>query len=60
MRVVLDTNILVSALLIETSLPAKLISLWRVGKFTLLSAEEQLDELSKVKRYPKIRERLNP
>lgn len=60
MRVVLDTNIFVSALMVETSLPAKLVGLWRVGKFTLLSAREQIDELFKVTRYPKIRERITP
>jgi len=60
MRVVLDTNIFISALLIQTSQPAKLIALWRDGKFVLLTAAEQLDELSRVTRYPKIRERLKP
>jgi putative PIN family toxin of toxin-antitoxin system len=60
MRVALDTNVLVSALLIETSLPARLIAFWRQGRFTLLTAEPQLDELARVTRYPKIRARLKP
>ena len=60
MRVVLDTNILISALLIETSLAAKLVTAWRLGAFTLVSAEAQIDELARVTRYPKIRERLTP
>jgi putative PIN family toxin of toxin-antitoxin system len=60
MRVVLDTNVLVSALLVETSLPAKLIVHWRQGRFILLTAEPQLDELRRVTRYPKLRERLKP
>ncbi len=38
MLVVLDTNILISALLVETSQPARLIELWRDGRFTLLTA----------------------
>ncbi|MGI4800608.1 MAG: putative toxin-antitoxin system toxin component, PIN family [Janthinobacterium lividum] len=59
MRLVVDTNILVSALLAGTSLPAQLIVLWRQGRFDLLTAE-QLDELRRVTRYPKIRERLAP
>ncbi|ENO84782.1 putative toxin-antitoxin system toxin component, PIN family [Thauera linaloolentis] len=60
MRLVVDTNILISALLIETSLPARLILLWRQGRFDLVSSAEQLDELMRVTRYPKVRERLNP
>jgi uncharacterized protein len=59
-RLVIDTNILVSALLASTSLPAHLIVLWREGRFDLLTAAEQLDELMRVTRYPKIRERLAP
>lgn len=55
-----DTNILVSALLVGTSLPAHLITLWREGRFDLLTSAEQLDELMRVTRYPKIRERLAP
>ena len=58
MRVILDTNILVSALLSTGSLPAQLLSHWRLGRFTLLCCEEQLDELRRVTHYPKIRERL--
>ena len=58
MRLVVDTNILISALLAGTSLPAHLIVLWREGRFDLLTSAEQLDELMRVTRYPKIRERL--
>jgi hypothetical protein len=60
MRVVLDTNILVSALLVESSLPAQLITQWRQGRFALLTAAPQLDELMRVTRYPRIRARLKP
>ena len=60
MRLVIDTNILISALLAGTSLPAHLIVLWREGRFDLLTSAEQLDELMRVTRYPKIRERLAP
>jgi putative PIN family toxin of toxin-antitoxin system len=59
-RLVVDTNILISALLAGTSLPAHLITLWRDGYFDLLTSAEQLDELMRVTRYPKIRERLTP
>ena len=56
MRLVIDTNILISALLAGTSLPAHLIVLWREGRFDLLTSAEQLDELIRVTRYPKIRD----
>ena len=60
MRLVIDTNILVSALLARTSLPAHLVTLWREGRFDLLTSADQLEELRRVTRYPKIRERLAP
>lgn len=60
MRLVVDTNILISALLAPSSLPAHLILLWREGRFDLLTSAEQLDELMRVTRYPKIRARLSP
>ena len=58
MRLILDTNILVSALLAQNSVPAEILAHWRKGQFTLLCCEEQIDELRRVTRYPKIRERL--
>lgn len=60
MRLVIDTNILVSALFTGHSLPAHLMMLWRDGRFELLTSPDQLDELMRVTRYPKIRERLAP
>ena len=60
MRLVIDTNILISALLAGTSLPAHLIMLWREGRFDRQTSADQLDELMRVTRYPKIRERLAP
>lgn len=60
MRVVLDTNVLVSGLLVETSLSAQLIEHWRRVRFEHLTAELQFDELQRVTRYPKFRERLKP
>jgi hypothetical protein len=57
-RVVFDTNVLVSALLVESSLPAQLMTHWRKGRFALLTAPPQFEELTRVTRYPKIRARL--
>jgi len=57
---VVDTNILISALFSTQSLPAHLIVLWREGRFDLLTSADQIDELMRVTRYPRIRERLSP
>jgi putative PIN family toxin of toxin-antitoxin system len=59
-QLVIDTNILISALLTGSSLPAHLIALWREGRFDLLTSADQLDELMRVTRYPRLRERLAP
>ena len=60
MRLVIDTNLFISALLFETSLPAHLLVLWRQGRFDLLTAPEQLGELARATRYPKLRGRMAP
>jgi putative PIN family toxin of toxin-antitoxin system len=60
LRLVIDTNVLISALLSDKALPAHLVAMWREGRFDVLTAVEQLDELKRVTRYPKIRERLSP
>ena len=51
---------MVSALFSEASLPANLLLLWRDGRFDLLTSSDQLEELMRVTRYPRIRERLVP
>jgi len=60
MRLVLDTNVLVSALLGTGSLPAQLLALWPRGRYQLLTTDLQLEELRRVTRYPQIRKRLRP
>jgi predicted nucleic acid-binding protein len=50
MRLVIDTNVLISALLSSMSLPAHLVMLWREGHFELLTSADQLDELMRVTR----------
>jgi predicted nucleic acid-binding protein len=45
MRVVLDTNILASALLVQLGNPAAIYRAWQQGYFTLLICAEQLEEL---------------
>lgn len=59
MRLVVDTNVLASGLLSGKSLPGHLLSLWRTGRFDLLTGQSQLDEVARVLRYPRIRDRLS-
>lgn len=54
MRVVLDVNVLVSALLSRVGAPARLITLWLDGAFELVVSEELLTELGRAISYPKL------
>ena len=58
MRVVLDTKILLSALMVRGTPPDRLYEEWRHGRFQLASAEQQLEELKRVARRPFFRARL--
>ena len=60
MRVVLDTNILVSALLLEIGHPAAIYCAWQDGYFELLTCAEQLNELRATLRKPMLAARLKP
>jgi putative PIN family toxin of toxin-antitoxin system len=51
-RVVLDTNAVVSALLFS-GISSKLVSLWQKGSITPLLSREVLDEYLRVLSYPK-------
>ncbi|MFI4867269.1 MAG: putative toxin-antitoxin system toxin component, PIN family [Steroidobacterales bacterium] len=60
MRVVLDTNILLSALINPHGVPAELIVAWREQRFALVTSIEQLVELGDVARRPVLRARIVP
>jgi uncharacterized protein len=60
MRVVLDTNILISALLVQTGNPAVVYRAWQEGQFTLLTCAAHLEELRATLRKPAIAERIKP
>jgi putative PIN family toxin of toxin-antitoxin system len=60
MRVVLDTNILVSALIAPAGKPAAIYDAWEDGKFTLLTCTEHLDELRATLQKPKIADLIKP
>lgn len=55
MRVILDTNILLSGLIAPGGLPVRLIDAWLDRRFTLISHPLQLDEFRAVSRREKIR-----
>ena len=55
MRLVLDTNVLVSALISPGRQPDRLFQAWRRGDFTLVTCEEQLEEFRRVTRTPRLR-----
>jgi putative PIN family toxin of toxin-antitoxin system len=54
MRVVLDTNTVVSALLFS-GIASRLVALWQSGKITLLVSKPILEEYLRVLAYPKFR-----
>jgi uncharacterized protein len=53
-RVILDTNVLVSALAKPGSVPGQVLQAWRDGRYDLLSSAEHLAEIRRVTRYPKV------
>lgn len=58
MRIVLDTNVLVSGLISPSGAPAQIQAAWRRGDFELVTSAPLLDELAEVLSYPRIRNRL--
>lgn len=60
MRVVLDTNVLVSALLSPGHPPALLLNAWMDNRFELLVSRQQLAEIGRVTRYPGLKSRIRP
>jgi putative PIN family toxin of toxin-antitoxin system len=60
MRVILDTNILLSGLISPSGLPARLMDAWLDRRFILVSHAIQLDELRDVTRRDKMRVLIRP
>lgn len=59
MRIVIDTNVLLSGLMIPEGTPGRIITAWRKRNFDLVVSEPLLEEIARVLAYPKIRKRLN-
>ena len=60
MRVILDTNVLLAALMVPDGPPDQLVNAFLDDAFALVSSEEQIEELARVSRYTTIRRRLKP
>jgi uncharacterized protein len=60
MRVILDTNLLFSALISPHGAPHAAWLAWRSGRFDLVTSDEQLEEIRRASRYPKFRAILQP
>jgi putative PIN family toxin of toxin-antitoxin system len=59
-RVILDTNILLSALIRRDSLPGRILEAWLEDRFVLLTHAIQLEELRAVTRRRQIRALIRP
>jgi predicted nucleic acid-binding protein len=58
MRLILDTNILIAALITRGTPPDQLYKAWRDGQFTLITSELQIEEIRRVTRRDGIRFRI--
>jgi putative PIN family toxin of toxin-antitoxin system len=54
MRVVLDANVLVSAILSPDGAPARILEAWRAEQFDVVISDTIVEEIDRVLHYPKI------
>ena len=55
LKVVLDTNVFVSSLLVRQGLPARVLDAWRERRYLLVISPAILSEIESTLRYPRIR-----
>ena len=60
MKVILDTNVLLSAFFKINSPPYKLVQAWIEDRFSMVTSFDQIEELVRVSRYPKVRALISP
>lgn len=58
MRVVVDTNVLVSGLMLPASVPGRILAAARGGGFEIVLSEAILGEVGTALRYPRVRKRI--
>jgi len=59
MRVVLDANVLISAVISEKGNPAEILRRWEKQEFDLVISPPILEEVERVIHYPRIQEKYN-
>ncbi len=60
MRILLDTNIIISGLLSAKGPPGILVRAWLRGHFDLVTSQQQLNELTRVLSYDHLKNRIHP
>ena len=58
MKVVVDTNVLISGLMFPVGTPGRIVTAWVEGRFEVALSLDQLAEIGRVLEYPKIRRKL--
>lgn len=60
MRIVLDTNLIVSALMNADGAPAELLDQWNDDSYELVTSSEQFAEFTRVLGYPRVAKYMKP
>ena len=60
MRAVLDTGVLIAALITRDTPPDRIYQAWRRHRFEIVTSQWQLAEFRRVSRYPRLRRFLHP
>ena len=60
MRVVLDTGILIAALITADTSPDRVYQAWRKMRFTLITSMWQIEEFRRASRYERVKKFLRP
>jgi putative PIN family toxin of toxin-antitoxin system len=55
LKAVLDTNVLVSSLLVNAGLPAQVVDAWRQQQYILVSSPDLIAEVRSTLNYPRLR-----
>lgn len=55
LRVVLDTNVIVSGVITDHGAPFRILQRWRGGEFVVITSKPILQEVERVLHYPKIK-----
>jgi putative PIN family toxin of toxin-antitoxin system len=59
-RIIIDSNVLISAFVKSDSPPNQLVNAWWDGRIELVTGANQIEEIVRVARYPQIQEIVKP